>query len=103
VERLLDVKDLTEIYHCSVGTARNYMRQMEHMEKPLRVRESVLLAWQDERTRQPGERYETAKKRKKKPAPLFPQRTVPGDGKHIVPRKRPENAERAWEQMLSAL
>ena len=53
MERLLFVADIAERYRCSAPTARAYIRQMEHMEKPLAVRESAVAMWEQERTRYP--------------------------------------------------
>lgn len=39
LDRLLTAKDIAERYGKSEKTAMRYMRQMEHMEKPLRVTE----------------------------------------------------------------
>ena len=50
MKNLLTVKELAERYRCSEKTARRYMRQMEHMEKPLRVTEQAVEVWELERT-----------------------------------------------------
>lgn len=55
MERLLNVKDLMDRYGCSRQTAIRYMQKMEHMEKPYMVRETVLAAWERERTVKPAE------------------------------------------------
>ena len=55
MERLLSVADLMARYQCSRQTAVRYIRRMEHMEKPFMVRESVLAAWERERTVKPPE------------------------------------------------
>jgi len=55
MERLFSVADLMERYQCSRQTAVRYIRKMEHMEKPLMVRESVLAAWERDRTVKPAE------------------------------------------------
>lgn len=49
----MTVGEIAERYQCSTKTARRYMRQMEHMEKPLRVTESAVALWEMERTREP--------------------------------------------------
>lgn len=54
MERLLSVADLMNRYQCSRQTAIRYMQKMEHMEKPYRVRASVLEAWERERTVRPA-------------------------------------------------
>ena len=55
MERLLSVADLMDRYQCSRQTAIRYMQKMEHMERPYRVRASVLEAWERERTVRPPE------------------------------------------------
>lgn len=50
MDRLLSVADMMDRYQCSRQTAIRYMRRMEHQEKPYKVRESVLLAWERSRT-----------------------------------------------------
>ena len=55
MERLLSVADLMDRYCCSRQTAIRYMQKMEHMERPYRVRASVLEAWERERTVRPPE------------------------------------------------
>ena len=102
--RYLNTREVSERYGCSRNTAANYMRSMEHMEKPLMVREDVLRAWEAERTRAAGERYETPKKRRKV-VPMIPRAMVAADGKHIVQRTRPtqEAARKRWEQVIKAL
>ena len=53
MERLLSVADLMDRYQCSRQTAIRYMQKMEHQEKPYMVRETVLAAWERERTVKP--------------------------------------------------
>lgn len=55
MERLLSVADLMDRYQCSRQTAIRYMQKMEHLEKPYMVRESVLAAWERDRTVKPPE------------------------------------------------
>jgi hypothetical protein len=55
MERLLSVADMMNRYSCSRQTAIRYMQKMEHMEKPYMVRQSVLEAWERERTVRPAE------------------------------------------------
>lgn len=50
IDRLLSVKDIQSRYACSPATARTYIRRMRHQEKPLRVTESAVLAWEASRT-----------------------------------------------------
>ena len=47
MDRLLSVKDLQERYKCTPATARKYIREMDHMEKPLMVRARTLMAWEE--------------------------------------------------------
>lgn len=54
MERLLSVSDIMDRYQCSRQTAIRYIQKMEHMEKPYMVRESVLAAWERERTVRPA-------------------------------------------------
>jgi DNA-binding MarR family transcriptional regulator len=53
MERLFSVKDLMDRYQCSRQTAVRHIKRMEHMEKPLMVRESVLEADERKRTVKP--------------------------------------------------
>ena len=46
MERLLSVKDIQDRYQCNPATARKYIRQMEHLEKPLMVSERAFSAWE---------------------------------------------------------
>ncbi|MBR4352664.1 MAG: HTH domain-containing protein [Bacteroidales bacterium] len=54
MERLLSVRDLMDRYQCSRQTAVRHIKRMEHMEKPLMVRASVLEADERERTVKPA-------------------------------------------------
>ena len=88
MEKLLSAKDIMERYGCKKDTAYKYMRQMPHMENPLRVTVAALMSWEMQRTREPGEgpdglpaRPETARKL------VVIQKN---DGKHLIPRKRPQ-------------
>lgn len=55
MERLLSVSDIMARYQCSRQTAVRHIKRMEHMEKPLMVRQSVLEADERERTVKPPE------------------------------------------------
>lgn len=46
MERLLSVKDIQNRYQCNPATARKYMRQMEHIERPLMVSERAISNWE---------------------------------------------------------
>ena len=50
MKQLVSVKELAERYNCSEKTARRYMRQMEHMVKPLRVTVQAVEQWELDRT-----------------------------------------------------
>ena len=54
MERLFSVKDLMDRYQCSRQTAVRHIKRMEHMEKPLMVRQSVLEADERKRTVKPA-------------------------------------------------
>lgn len=85
LDRLLSVKDIAERYGRSEKTAARYMRQMEHMEKPLRVTESALAAWEI------GKTYEPQRKAKEKPERIRRIKPDPGQ-KFTIPRVRPKRA-----------
>ena len=96
MEKLYGAKDIQERYGCSQGTARAYLRQMEHMEKPLRVRESALRTWEAQRTRKAGETYQGTNqgaKKKRRVIPLCPAGIAPQAGGHIISRVRPTAEE----------
>ena len=66
LDRLLSAKDIAERYGKSEKTAMRYMRQMEHMEKPLRVTESAVAAWEIGRTYIPQEKITPIRRNTKK-------------------------------------
>ena len=68
MKRLLTVKELAELYKCSEKTARRYMRQMEHMEKPLRVTENAVESWEYSRTQEAQTAEAPRKRHKRVPA-----------------------------------
>jgi hypothetical protein len=88
LDRLLSAKDIAERYGKSEKTAMRYMRQMEHMEKPLRVTEQALEAWEIGRT------YEPQRETREKPARVRRVRPDPGE-RYIIPRKRPVATQKA--------
>ena len=65
MEKLLSVADMMDRYRCSRQTAIRYIRKMEHMEKPYRVRESVVKAWESNRTVNPPELIRAEMRRQK--------------------------------------
>lgn len=82
--RLFSTRDIQERYSCGAATARKYIRQMEHQEKPLRVTERALEAWELRRT---YSRNETTRK-----APIVSTRSPArktGTGKFLISRTRP--------------
>lgn len=68
MKRLLTVKEMAERYCCSEKTARRYMRQMEHMEKPLRVTENAVESWEYSRTQQAQTAEAPRKRQRRVPA-----------------------------------
>jgi predicted DNA-binding transcriptional regulator YafY len=66
LDRLLSAKDIAERYGKSEKTAMRYMRQMEHMEKPLRVTESAVAAWEISKTYIPQEKIKPIRRMEKK-------------------------------------
>lgn len=59
MERLLTAKEVTERYRCSPDTARRYIRQMVHMERPLMVTEKAVSEWEQSRTYYPANAIRT--------------------------------------------
>lgn len=50
MERLLTVKHIAERYDCTAQCARNYIRRIDgHLENPIGVYESDLMAWEQSR------------------------------------------------------
>ena len=79
MERLVTVKDVSERYGCSLPTARKYLRQMYHFEKPLAAPLWAFNEWENSRGQMPGEIEPGRQKRIK-------QRVT--GGRFIIPRKR---------------
>lgn len=78
MKKLLTAKDIAERYGKSEKTAMRYMRQMEHMEKPLRVTEQAVEAWEMSRTYEP-----------QREVPRRVRRVLPDPGqKYVIPRRR---------------
>ena len=65
MERLYNVADIMARYGCSRQTAVRYMRRMEHQEKPYRVTEKALKAWEQSRTVNPPEVIRAEMRRQK--------------------------------------
>ena len=55
MERLLRVEDIMERYGVTRLTALKYIHQMAYMEKPMRVTEEALRAWEEGRTKHPDD------------------------------------------------
>ena len=53
MDRLFSVQDICGRYQCTPATARKYMRDMEHMERPLMVTERAVVAWERRKTLPP--------------------------------------------------
>ena len=53
MERLVTVKDISERYSVSMKTARSYIRQMFHYEKPLTAPEWAFREWERSREKMP--------------------------------------------------
>lgn len=53
MERLYSVRDICERYQVKSGTARKFMRDMVHMEKPLMVSERAVRDWEQSKTLPP--------------------------------------------------
>lgn len=66
MDKLLSVKDIQERYQCNPATARSYIRQMKHMEKPMMVTEKEVERWEREKTFYPQETYKTALMKKRR-------------------------------------
>lgn len=81
-ERLYRANDVAARYSVSVQTARAYMRQMRHTEKPLTVRESDMLSWDFERMIDPAE-----KKKQKRVTRTTSSFQRSADGKYHIPRR----------------
>lgn len=56
MKRLMTAHDVADLLQCSIKTAQRYMRQMYHMEKPLRVTEEAFRQWMTDRSQMPVER-----------------------------------------------
>lgn len=88
MNKLLTAKDIAERYGRSEKTAMRYMRQMEHMEKPLRVTEQAVEAWEISRT------YEPQRKTQERTGKIIRIMPEPGQ-KYIIPRVRPGRMQKA--------
>lgn len=88
MERLIRARDICERYGCKKDTAYRYMRQMPHMENPLRVTITALEQWERDRMREPGAGAE-APKASEQTVKRARVRVQKSDGKHLIPRTRP--------------
>ena len=84
-DRLLKAEQVGEALQVSIRTAYTIMHQMEHIERPFRVRESALERWIIEHSAGPGESLSSPAKRKKYQTH---RRADPEPDWHI-PRRRP--------------
>lgn len=66
MDKLLNVADIADRYKCSKSTARNRMRQMNHMENPLMVSEVAVFEWEQKRTYKPQDPMKRKDKKCKK-------------------------------------
>ena len=85
MERLLFVPDIMERYHVTDVTARKYIKQMLHLEKPLAAYESAVTAWERERMKLPGEKEKPKPKRR---VTKWPEPPKDKDGNSYIPRRR---------------
>ena len=84
MKRLFSTRDIQDRYSCSPATARKYIRQMEHQEKPLRVTDQALEAWELRRTYSRNETpMKTSRTYTRTPA------RKQGTGKFLISRTRP--------------
>ena len=83
MEKLLRVPDIMARYGCCAATARTYMRQMIHQEKPLAVTASMVEAWERSRTREPG-----APEQPKKRPRRWAEPPKDKNGNFYIPRRR---------------
>lgn len=93
MKKLLGVAEIRERYGCSEATARKYMRQMVHMEKPLRVTEDAVAAWEIGRTYNPvspGAGGKTVKR--ESPGSSLKYREPAAGSRFAIARKRPAAA-----------
>jgi len=86
MNRLLTARDIAERYQKSEKTAKRYMRQMEHMEKPLRVTEQAVEAWETSKTYAPQRERERIRQTR----PVIPDLSQ----RFIIPRVRPGRTEK---------
>lgn len=89
LDDLLTVKQIAQRYDRSEKTAVRYMREMEHMEKPLRVTEKAVIAWEASKTYEPQQKSNERPARPKKKAQDL------SGGRYRIPRVRPGRTKRA--------
>ena len=85
--KLLKAEEVAEVLRVSKQTAYGYMRQMAHLDQPLRVTETALAAWINDRMRGPAEAAMPKVK------PILPKAGTAKrgpDGLFHVPRRRPQ-------------
>lgn len=74
MEMLLTSEDIAERLKVKKRTAARYMREMAHMETPLRVTEEAFRAWVSGKTVTPGERHKAY--RRQTTVTRIPRRTA---------------------------
>lgn len=84
-DRLLKAEQVGEALQVSIRTAYTIMHQMEHIERPFRVRESALERWIIEHSAGPGERLSDPPKRRK----YQTRRATASEPDWHIPRRRP--------------
>lgn len=86
MDKLLTVDDVAGILQVSRRTAYTYMRQMVHMERPMRVTEKALAGWITGRMTAPADKTMMPREGKQKaPAWGLPGRNT---GDYHIPRRR---------------
>lgn len=87
-DRLLKAEQVAEILQVCVRTAYTIMHQMEHMERPFRVRESALENYIRDHSAGPGQNLKSAPKRKR--YQTYQKQAAEPDWR--IPRRRPAGA-----------
>lgn len=91
MEKLYGVQELAERWHCTERTARERMRKIGALKKPMLCRESAIEAWERANTEYARE-PEVKTRRRKNPAP-FPVVQGPLKPGQYISRVRLKKAE----------
>lgn len=91
MEKLYGVQELAERWHCKERTARERMRKIGAMGKPMLCRESEIDAWERANTQTAQE--PEARPRRRKTIPLFPMAQGPLKPGQYISRVRPKMAK----------